>query len=194
MKVYGLTGGIGAGKSVVSRIFRLLEVPVYDADKEAKRLTNTNPAILDGAISIFGPEASLEGTLNRAFIAKEAFAHPKKLDQLNQIIHPLVGQDYREWLRKQDSAYLIREAAILFETGGQEGLAGTILVSAPESIRIQRVLKRDPHRDSAQVKQIIERQWPEEKKRKLANYFIENDPNKMLLPQVLNLHHQFLSI
>ena len=192
MRAYGLTGGIGAGKSTVSRILKLIGVPIYDADAEAKRLTYSDPDILSGVASIFGAESVKNGHFNRDFVAKEAFAFPQKLDELNKIIHPVVAKDYQQWVTRQNVSYVIREAAILFETGGHKDLDGTILVSAPIAIRIQRVLKRDPHRDEKQVEQIINRQWPEENKKELADFFIENGDDQLLLPQVLRLHDQLL--
>ncbi len=192
MRAYGLTGGIGAGKSTVSRILKLIGVPIYDADTEAKRLTYSDPDILSGIASIFGAESVKNGHFNRDFVAKEAFAFPQKLDELNKIIHPVVAKDYQQWVTRQNVSYVIREAAILFETGGHKDLDGTILVSAPIAIRIQRVLKRDPHRDEKQVEQIINRQWPEENKKELADFFIENGDDQLLLPQVLRLHDQLL--
>jgi len=192
LRAYGLTGGIGAGKSTVSRILKLIGVPIYDADTEAKRLTYSDPDIISRVASIFGAESVKDGHFNRDFVAKEAFAFPEKLDELNKIIHPVVTKDYQQWITRQNASYVIREAAILFETGGHKDLDGTILVSAPIAIRIQRVLKRDPHRDEKQVEQIINRQWPEEKKKELANFFITNEDDQLLLPQVLRLHDQLL--
>ncbi len=190
MKIYGLTGGIGAGKSMVSRLFRILGVPIYDADKEAKKLTLTDPLIKGTISKVFGPQAYVHGHFNRDFVSAEAFKDPAKLNQLNSVIHPAVARDYREWCQNQSAVYLIREAALIYETGMQRDLEGVILVSAPEDIRTTRVLKRDRHRDLKQVKNIISRQLPEEEKRKIADHVIENDGSTMLIPQVLALHEK----
>ena len=194
-KEIGITGGMGSGKSLVCKIFRSLGVPVYDADSRAKNLMTTDGILVSQIKEEFGILSyHSDGSLDRAYISKLAFEHPGKLKRLNSIVHPRVALDYTQWVDAQHgSAYVLREAALLFEAGLRQVLGKIILVSAPEDLRVRRVLDRDTHRSDTEVRSIMKNQWPEEEKLKLADYVIYNDDNRMVIPQVLHLHNEFVS-
>ncbi|ELR70695.1 Dephospho-CoA kinase [Fulvivirga imtechensis AK7] len=190
----GVTGGIGSGKSLVCKIFSILSVPVYKADARAKWLTNNDPVIKERIVEKFGKEAYNFHGLDRDYIANIVFNDPEKLKILNSIVHPEVGKDYDRWVYDHNSApYLINEAALMFESGSYKKLDSVINVSAPESLRIQRVLKRDPFRSEKEVKAIIAKQLPESERQERADYNIFNDEKQMLIPQVLGMHQKFLA-
>ena len=187
----GITGGIGSGKSTVCKLFSLLGIPVYTADDRAKWLM-AHDAELRNQISItFGADAySANGELNRAFLAETVFPNPEKIAALNALVHPVVRKDFEQWISQQTAPYLIKEAALLFETGAAKELDYVINVSSPLRVRMARILLRDPHRSEEQVNQIINQQLPDEEKNELADYCIKNTDNKLILPQVLALHAQ----
>lgn len=188
----GITGGIGSGKSYVAKVFKALGVPFYDADKEAKELMNTNPEIRDALVRAFGREVyDAKGRLNRSYLASQVFKDKDKLDRLNVIVHPIVIQHGADWSVSQTFPYSLKEAALLFESGSYKQLDYTILVTAPEDVRIARVMQRD----SVSRQDVLDRmskQLPDEEKRALADFIIVNDGVESLLPQVLPLHEQFL--
>ncbi|MBN7809473.1 dephospho-CoA kinase [Algoriphagus sp. H41] len=185
----GITGGIGSGKSTVGRIFHILGIPIYSADDRAKWLM-ANDAALKGQISAtFGLESYLEdGSLNRAFLAEKVFSDPEKVKQINALVHPAVGRDFHGWAENQNAPYVLKEAALLFETGSYRELDKIINVSSPLKIRIARILMRDPHRSESQVNHIIDQQMPDEEKNEKADFVIKNSDNKLLIPQVLEIH------
>lgn len=187
----GLTGGIGSGKSTVCKVFSLLGIPIYEADDRAKWLM-ANESLLKARItSTFGSNTyTSEGALNREFLAATVFSNPTKLAELNALVHPAVAKDFDAWAAQQTAPYLIKEAALLFETGAAQQLDYVINVSSPLKIRMARVLFRDSHRTEAQVNQIIDQQLPDEQKNEQADFTIKNADNKLILPQVLALHAQ----
>ncbi len=191
----GITGGIGAGKSVVCKIFRCLGVPVYDADSRAKKLMTTDKVLIEQIKKEFGHLAySQDGALDRVYLSRVAFENPQSLAKLNNLVHPRVGVDYQAWCMAHKGAkYLLREAALLYEAGSYKSVDKMIVVTAPESIRISRILARDPHRSQKDIEAIMKSQWPEEKKLNRANFVIHNDDQHMIIPQVLNLHSEFIS-
>lgn len=185
----GLTGGIGTGKSVVARIFECLKVPVYDADTKAKNILDSEKVIRQ-LQNLFGIAAiGNNGLPDRKYIASQVFADPEKLARLNKLIHPLVREDFEHWCEMQKAPYVIEEAAILFESGFNRFFDITILVTAPEEICIDRVMKRDGVSREA-VKQRMRNQWPEARKRELAGYILVNDGKNLLLPEVLKIHNK----
>jgi len=189
----GVTGGIGSGKSVVCRIFNVLGIPVFDADAEAKRLMTIDASLRNAIRVEFGTEAYHEdGTLNRPYLADQVFNDEQRLKILNGLVHPVVIRKGEEWAQQQKAPYTIKEAALLFESGSFKLNHYTILVSAPVGIRIERVMQRDGV-TAAQVKARMERQWPDERKRQLADFVIVNDGIQALIPQVLALDKQFRS-
>lgn len=191
MKVVGITGGIGSGKTTVCRIFEQLGVPVYYADDRAKMLMNTSSTIRAGIIAEFGHEAYTDQGLNRAYLAGLVFGTPERLAKLNALVHPAVADDFDEWVEHHvDKPYVMKEAAILFESGAYQGVDITVLVIAPEDVRIERVVARDGVKPE-DVRKRMANQWTQERKAKLADHIINNDGFHLLIPQVLELHGKF---
>lgn len=190
----GITGGIGSGKSTACRIFSILGVPIYYADDRAKWLMANDEELKAGIISNFGTESySPDGSLNRAYLASVVFADENKNAVINSLVHPAVKKDFENWASDQKTAYVLKEAALLFETGSYQDLDKIINVSAPLKTRITRVLMRDRHRSEQQVNEIIDKQWSDEEKNQKADYVIKNNENKLLIPQVLEIHKKLLA-
>ena len=191
----GITGGIGSGKSLVCKIFNALGTPTYDADSRAKMVMTTDGILVEAIKKEFGVLSyDAKGVLNRQHLANSVFNQPDKLKRLNELVHPRVAVDYEHWVSSQpDVKYVLKEAALLFESGSYQSLDKIIVVTAPETLRVQRVLIRDPHRSAEQTKEIIRNQMEEEEKMKRADYVIVNDETTLLIPQVLNLHLQFIA-
>jgi dephospho-CoA kinase len=185
----GLTGGIGSGKSTVARIFETLNVPVYYADEAAKRLMNEDKEIIEAVIRHFGKESYINGKLNRPYIASVVFNDKEKLELLNFITHPATIRDANEWMAKQNSPYVIKESALLFESGSAEYLDKIIGVYAPASLRILRTMERDNISRDEVIKR-MNRQIEEEIKMKLCDFVIVNDEQHLVIPQVIKLHEQ----
>ncbi|MCF6308165.1 MAG: dephospho-CoA kinase [Flavobacteriaceae bacterium] len=173
MKIVGLTGGIGSGKTTVATMFNELNVPVYIADIEAKKLTNTSKVIRKKLTELLGTKTYLETGLNKKFVANKIFNDTDLLQKVNAIIHPEVAQHFNKWVKKQEGTYCIKEAAILFENEGYKDCDFTILVTAPLEERIHRVLKRDKT-TKKDIENRINNQWSDTKKSKLADLIIEN--------------------
>ena len=192
MIVVGLTGGIGSGKSTVARMFQKLGVPVYIADDEAKKLMAANVSVKDQIIQLLGNNAYVNGKLNRPYIAEIVFNDRSKLDQLNAIVHPVVARDFNAWKNKQKAAYVLKEAAILFENEGYKQCDYTILVSAPEEVRIQRVLKRDKS-SREHIRLRMHNQWTDAQKIPLADFVIYNENIKNTENQVSKIHRNLSS-
>jgi dephospho-CoA kinase len=191
----GITGGIGSGKSTIAHIFAILGTPIYDADSRAKYLMAHNEALKKSIQETFGKEAYLEdGSVNRGYLASQVFNDEQKVKQINALVHPKVAEDYVAWVQEHiGKPYVIREAALMIESGSHKFLDKLITVFAPEEIRIKRVKARDPQRSEAEIKAIINKQLPEEEKLRLADYIIYNDDTKAVIPQVLALHKLFIS-
>ena len=194
----GITGGIGSGKSIASRVFRALGVPVYDADSRARGLMENGPALRRELLAVFGPDTyDAAGRLNRSALAANVFADAARLAQLNALVHPHVGADFQQWAgvaQAQGHAYVVKEAALLFEAGSYQQLDRIITVFAPEAVRLARVLRRDPQRSTADVQAIMAKQLSEAEKVSRADYVLTNDDLMPLLPQVLALHAVFTAI
>ena len=191
MKVVGITGGIGSGKTTACQIFEELGVPVYYADVRARELMTNNETLRDRIIQAFGEEAYLNGQLNRPYLAKLVFSSKEKLSVLNGLVHPAVADDFDEWLDSQkDATYVLKEAAILFESGAYQDVDISVLVVAPQELRLERVMKRDGT-SKEEVLRRMNNQWTQERKVKLADHIITNDGTQMLIPQVLELHKKF---
>jgi len=190
---FGITGGIGSGKSTVARIFNILHVPVYNSDQRAKELMRSHPSLVKNIKALFGADAYLEdGSLNRKFIAESAFGNPNILEALNAFVHPAVGQDYLAWRKNQgQSNYTLKEAAILFESGSHENLDGVLVVYAPEKMRIDRVVKRDDV-PAERVKLRMAQQWDEKKLLSHGDFILVNDGSQGILEQVLAFHKQVI--
>ncbi|PKQ68583.1 dephospho-CoA kinase [Raineya orbicola] len=192
----GITGGIGSGKSTVARIFQVLGIPVYDADSRAKAVMIQNDSLKKAIITNFGENAYLaDGSLNRRFLAEQVFSDGEKTKLINSLVHPAVAQDYEQWLAHQQSTpYVIREAALMIESGAYRSLDKLIVVTAPEELRLQRIRTRDPQRSEAEIRGIIAKQMPEDEKLKFADFIIYNDEKHSLIEQVWALHKNFLQI
>ena len=189
----GLTGGIGAGKSTVARIFEVLGIPVYHADKEAKRLMQTNPSLIEKIKIAFSEKAYVEGILDRKFLSSLVFNDKHKLELLNSIVHPFTIQDSMEWMKKQTSPYAVKEAALIFESGSQGEFDTIIGVFAPPAMRIHRTIQRDQvERDK--VLNRIEKQLDENIKMKLCDHVLINNEQKLLVPQVIDLHEKLMRL
>lgn len=189
----GITGGIGSGKSTVCQIFQGLGVPIYYADIRAKWLMQYDEELKKGIIGIFGPAAyTSEGKYDRPWVAQIAFSQPEKLAALNALVHPAVERDSRVWHEEQalhGAAYTIKEAALMIESGSHLQLDVLIVVTAPEALRIARVMERDGL-SAEQVQARIDSQLPEAEKVGLADYVINNNGEHLLLPQVREIHRQ----
>jgi dephospho-CoA kinase len=192
----GITGGIGSGKSLICQIFHVLGVPVYDADSRAKKLMTTDGILIDQIKKEFGSLSYDEqGVLNREWLGKTVFNQPDKLAKLNSLVHPRVAWDYGLWIQKQNGVkYCLKEAALLFEAGSYQLLDKIIVVTAPDELRIKRVLQRDAHRSKADVERIVKNQMPQEEKIKRADFIIKNDESELIIPHVLKLHGWFNSM
>lgn len=190
----GITGGIGSGKSTICKVFASLGIPVYDADSRAKWVMNHDPSLKAKIIAAFGEDSYNEKGLNREYLGKLVFTDPEKTNKLNGLTHPAVGKDFEDWVAQQNAApYLVKEAALLIESGSYKQLDLLILVTAPEEVRIQRVLQRDKHRTREDVLHVIQRQMPEEEKKKYCQLVIQNDGNTAVLPRILEFHEKLLA-
>ena len=187
----GLTGGIGSGKSTVASIFEVLGIPVYYADDAAKRLMNDDADLKTGIKELFGENSYLGGVLNRKYISGEVFTNPEKLSKLNALVHPVSIADAERWMKLQSSPYIIKEAAIMFESQSQIHLDYIIGVSCPIETRIERVMLRDKI-TKEQVISRINQQMDEEEKMSRCDFVVYNDENNLLIPQVLQIHEKLL--
>lgn len=187
----GLTGGIGSGKTTVAKVFTTLGIPVYHADLEARRLMETEPKLVELIRHHFSEKAYENGSLNRNYLSSIVFNDKKKLDLLNSLVHPFTIEDGKQWMGRQKSAYAIKEAALIFESGSQGEFDLIIGVYAPETLRLYRTMQRD-HIDKAIVKSRMNNQIKEEIKMKLCDEVLMNDEQELLLPQIINLHHQLM--
>lgn len=189
----GLTGGIGSGKSFVCHIFSHLGIPIYNSDERGKWLMNHDTDLKNKIISLFGPTAYLNDELNRKFIAEKVFNNKGLLAGLNQIVHPSVAIDFKEWHTQQNTkaSFVIQEAAILFESGAYKNMDHVILVTAPEELRIHRVMQRD-NISRIEVQNRIKNQYPTEKLKPLADFIIQNDDKELILPQIIDIYQKLV--
>lgn len=188
----GVTGGIGSGKSTVCKIFQSLGVPVYDADRRAKKLMLENVQLVDAIKSEFGNDSYLaSGAINRDYLAKVAFADPEKVKKLNALVHPVVADDYSKWVSDQTANYVVKEAALLIESASYLQLDKLIVVTAPTQLRIARIKSRDSFRSQQEIEAIIANQLSDEERESKADFIIKNDESELLIEQVLELDRQF---
>ena len=192
-KIVGLAGGIGSGKSKAAAYFSELGIPCYIADDRAKELMTSSMTIQQAIINKFGAESYINGNLNRPFLASIVFKDTVLLATLNAIVHPAIASDFRSWLLEQNSIYVIKEAAILFENGGAKLCDQVILVTAPKEIRVQRVIDRDKC-TKEDVLEKMSKQWSDAKKKPLADYIIENIEWKETSKQIEVLHQKLNQI
>ncbi|MDX5319857.1 MAG: dephospho-CoA kinase, partial [Bacteroidota bacterium] len=176
----GITGGIGSGKSTVCEIFKQLNIPVYSADDRAKRLMVENQELVHAIKNLFGEEAyDANGALNRSYIAERAFSDASLLEKLNQLVHPAVAKDFLNWAQEQSAPYVIKEAALMFESGSFRDLDYVVTVSAPKALRIRRTMQRDGS-SKAQVEARMNKQWTEAMRKASADFIIRNDEEHAL--------------
>lgn len=186
----GVTGGIGSGKSTICRIFEVLGIPVYYADAEAKRLMQSDPALIAAIRDHFGSAVyDAEGNLDRGLLARQVFGNKEKLDQLNALVHPVTVRNADEWAFRQTSPYVLKEAALMFESEAFHHVDKVIGVSAPQALRIQRAMQRD-HITRDEVLKRMQHQLDEAVKMHLCDYIIYNDEQEAVIPQVLKLHER----
>ncbi len=191
----GITGGIGSGKTTVCKIFEVLGVPVYYADERAREIVNTDKNVINGVKKLFGEDIYLpDGTLNRKRVADIVFNFPELLEQYNAIIHPVVIEDARKWMRKnQQHDYVIKEAALLFEANTYKDLDYIICVTASVPVRIQRIKQRDKSTEE-QILARIRNQMPEEEKIRRSDFVIYNNGDAPLIPQVMKINEKLIQL
>ncbi|MDR0333498.1 MAG: dephospho-CoA kinase [Dysgonamonadaceae bacterium] len=184
MTKVGITGGIGSGKSVVCELFRVHDIPVFDADAEAKKLNDTSPVIREKLTQLFGNDLYENNRLNRQKLASFIFSNSENLQKVNAIIHPEVAACFEKWTNEQKNApIVVIETAILFESGFDKLVDKTVTVYSPKSDRVERVVKRD-NTDIVQIEARMKNQMPEEEKIRLSDFVIINDNHKSLIEQI----------
>ncbi|WP_067146120.1 dephospho-CoA kinase [Pseudotamlana agarivorans] len=191
MKIVGLTGGIGSGKTTVAKMFQELGVPIYIADDEAKKLMNESSVLKQELTQLFGENAYLNDGLNRPYIANIIFNDKTYLQKMNAIVHPRVAEHFKKWVLEQKSPYVIKEVAILFENGGHKACDLVISVTAPKNIKIERLLERDDT-TVEKIENIMKNQWSDEEKTKLSDFVVFNTVLEETYTQVLKIHEEIL--
>ncbi len=193
MLAVGVTGGIGSGKSLVCEIFRSLHIPVYHADTEARRIMDEEKGIKTKLVKYFGPQVYIENRLNRPWLASRVFSSEKDRNFVNSIVHPAVHKDFIHWKGLNGkAAYVIEEAALLFESGSHAQLDAVILVKAPVKLRLERIMKRDGLKRKEVSARMASQINPGEAE-KMADHIIINDEKSFVLPQVLEIHQKILN-
>jgi len=192
----GITGGIGSGKTTVCKVFEVLGIPVFYADTVAKEIMVSDQLLVEGVISTFGEESyTPEGELNKKHLASIVFNNEAELAKLNNLVHPAVFRAFEVWVKQIDQKvpYIVKEAALLFESDSYKMCDTTILVTAPLSMKLERVMHRDQV-STDQVKARMDKQMSDEEKAKMADHFVVNDEQNSIIEQVLALHRQFLVV
>lgn len=182
-KIIGLTGGIGSGKTTAAKYFEQLGFPLYNSDLRAKEIQNTNSEVIQAITKVFGPDAYVNGEMNRPYIASITFNDKEKLQALNAIVHPAVFQDFNEWINQQTSPYIIKEAAILIESGSYKNCDLIITVNAGIETRIERAIKRD-QLQREQIEARIKNQLSDEERASYADFVLDNSKD------LSHLYHQ----
>jgi dephospho-CoA kinase len=189
----GLTGGIGSGKSTIAKVFAILGIPVYYADDRAKFLMSNNDDLRQQLVKSFGENTYTKGQLNRPYLSSQVFNNPTKLALLNSIVHPITIADADNWMQQQTSPYCIKEAALIFESGAQQHLDYVIGVTASTAIRIQRVLHRDGV-DRETILARMDKQISDTIKMRLCDFVIDNNEQKLVIPQIISIHESLLAL
>lgn len=188
----GITGGIGSGKSTVCKVFEILGIPVFYADEAAKTLMAENEEMRKALTETFGSQTfHTDGSLNRQYLSKLVFSKPQELEKLNQIVHPAVFKAFDDWVSKQKSAYVVKEAALLFESGSHRLCDLNVLVQSPDELKINRIMKRD-RISREEVLARMAKQMTDIEKIPLADYLLQNDEKQLLIPQIVQLHQKFI--
>jgi len=191
--IVGLTGGIGSGKTWISSLFKDLGIPIYISDIEAKKIMHLNKEVKNSIIKLFGDQAYEKGQLNRDLISKMVFSNKDLLNQLNKIVHPAVDLHFKNWYANQNSPFVIKESAIIFEIGAEKKCDATILIIAPKEIRIKRIQQRD-HISVKAIELRMNNQWDDKKKIPLADYIIENMDKNQTLLKVKQVYNSIINI
>ena len=192
MRRIGITGGIGSGKTYVASVFQSLGIPIFNADIQAKKIMTSSRKLIKLLKEEFGNDIYKDSDLNKEKLASIVFSNSDKLQKLNSLVHPIVKEEFNNWYKKQTSPYVIKEAAILFESNSHIGLDAVICVSAPLDLRMRRLLNRDDYSEK-EIKKRIENQISQEEKEKLSDYIIVNDEKELLLPKIIRIHKELLS-
>jgi dephospho-CoA kinase len=193
MKPYllGITGGIGSGKSTVSKIFEVLDIKIYQSDDMAKYLMENDNQLISSIINSFGAESYIDGKINKEYISKNVFYDKEKLKIINNLVHPVVINDFNKWcLINKNEKILIKEAALLFASKSYKELDFIIYVYAEKKLRISRILKRDSYRTKDQIEHIIKSQLTDKESFEKADYILENNEKSLLLPEVIDLYEK----
>jgi len=189
MKHICLTGGIGSGKTFISSIFKKFGVPVYHSDEKAKELMTSNSSIRRQIVDLFGELAYINEELNRKFLSEMIFKDKSLLKKINEIAHPVVIQDFKQWATNQDSRYVICESAIVIENGLQKHFDKIICIITDENVRIQRIVKRDNSTEE-KVREILNNQISDKERLKYADFIINNNDNELILLKIKEIHTQ----
>lgn len=187
----GLTGGIGSGKSIVAAVFNVLGIPVFDADRQAKSIMEEDEQLMSSIQEAFGERSYISGKLNRGYIAKIVFSNTEKLNLLNSLVHPATIRAADHWMKQQCTPYVVKEAALMFESGSAANVDYVIGVHSPQHMRIKRVMDRDGL-TREQVLLRISHQLDDTIRMKLCDFIIVNDEQQLLIPQILQLHNRFI--
>ncbi|NCW13183.1 MAG: dephospho-CoA kinase [Chitinophagia bacterium] len=191
MRMIGLTGGIGSGKTTVAKIFATLGIPVFNADETARQLMQNSPELKKQLVQQFGADVFQEGQLNKSYLSNLVFKDSYQLNLLNAIVHPASIQAAWDWAAQQNAPYVIKEAALIFESNAAEGLDRVIGVTAPTSLRVHRVMQRDKC-SKADVEMRMRNQVSDVIKMKLCDWVIINNDQELLIPQVLKIHEALI--
>ncbi|WP_417589785.1 dephospho-CoA kinase [Owenweeksia hongkongensis] len=189
--IVGLTGGIGSGKSTVAKIFEFLGVPVYEADAFSKTIIDTDKELQAELVSLLGTEIIEEGKIVRPKMAELIFGDKNLLQKANDLIHPAVARNFHNWYENQSYPYVIKEAAILFESGSYKSCDKILVVAAPKEMRINRVMARSSM-TREEVEARMNNQWPQEQKLEKADYIVTNDLTESVIKQVINIHENII--
>lgn len=188
----GITGGMGVGKTTVCRVFQCLNIPVFDADQEAKALYERDEEVRHELIQLLGRDIYLGKKINKPLLASHIFSNPEIRHKINELIHPRVGQLSKTWFQQQKAPYGIKEAALLLESGAYKELDAIILVSAPMPWRLEQLKKRNPDWSMQEIQQRIDAQWQDKMRKPFCRFQIQNAGHEFLIPQILAIHHQIL--
>jgi dephospho-CoA kinase len=192
VKIIGITGGIGSGKSTICSVFKTLGAPVFNSDYEAKQLYFRNSAVVEEIRLAFGEDVFLNGAIQTSALASKVFDNATELDKLNSIVHPAVAQRWKSWLEEQEFPYVIREAAILIESGSYKDCDAIILVTASFETKIGRVMRRD-NLSQDLIEKRMQQQWSDEQLRSYCNHEIINESNSLIVPEIYRLHQLFMA-
>ncbi|WP_207532254.1 dephospho-CoA kinase [Desertivirga arenae] len=189
----GITGGIGSGKTTICKVFEIFGIPVFYADIAAKSVMQNDPLLVSAVKDLFGDEAYFEsGELNRSYLAAKVFGDEKELKKLNSIVHPAVFRAFDLWSEQQKNVpYVLKEAALLYESNSYQDCSYTILVKSPLELKLKRVMQRD-NVSGEEIRKRMARQWTDEEKEKLADIVLNNNETYFLLPEIIKLHQRFL--